>query len=264
MKHILRILAAVVFGLAAAGLNYVWMKKEKTYPEYAYVTQDIAKDESFTAKSIDFQAIEGPEEALERILVPKRQWHLWLGRHATRSMKAGEPILQSDMKATTSQTEWDTLGPFRLVGIGDEAVSAISGTPGQLISVSGNTLTLVVQDEQEQEKALLYRYMAAMRGEYYFNESDEQRDALKIIGVEPRVASAETTAKASLITPEASDQKRLDWVAGKRLVFVKLDNIPNTPAWLRIGEEIFFIVPPGKELLAPVLETNADKVDTDS
>ena len=36
---------------------------------------------------------------------------------------------------------------------------------------------------------------------------------------------------------------------GDRLIFVSLSDIPNTPAFLRIGEQIRFIVPPGKALL---------------
>lgn len=273
MKHILRLLLAILVGLAAAVLNWYWMSQERSYPEYAYVAQPIAVGEPITKDKLKSVKVKGDEKVLGSVLVPWRQKELWYDRFASRDYSANSPLFQRDMAETGAVGSWDTLGPFILVGVGNEPTAAFSGEQGELIPVSGNILTLAVDESQNEEKGLLYRYLAAMRGEYYFNETATERNLLKIIGVEPKVSSNRQPTRPEanfdagrfqlrddgqpnrqqpvgqpLGQPNAQPNQQPDF-SGKRLIFVSLENVPNAPTWLRIGEEIYFMVPPGKQRL---------------
>lgn len=268
MKHIFRLLLAILIGLAAAVLNWYWMSQERSYPEYAYVSEPIRVGEPITKDKLESVQVKGDKEVLGSVLVPWTQKELWYDRFASRDYSANSPLFQRDMEETRSTGTWDTLGPFVLVGVGNEPTAAFSGEQGSLIPVSGNILTLAVDESQAEEKSLLYRYLAAMRGEYYFNETATERNLLKIIGVEPKVASnRQPDAAQNPVDPRVGFSPSLDGqqpnqqyqqsgqpnqqpdFSGKRLIFVSLENVPNAPTWLRIGEEIYFMVPPGKQKL---------------
>ncbi len=264
MKHTIRLLLAILLGVAAAVLNWYWMSSERSYPEYVYIAESIAVGEPITKDKLKSVQVKGDKKVLGKVLVPWQQKELWYDRFASRDYSANSPLFQRDMEETNAQGTWDTLGPFVLVGVGNEPTAAFSGEQGNLIPVSGSILTLAVDESQAEEKRLLYRYLAAMRGEYYFNETSAERSLLKIIGVEPKVASnrrpagennsfqlREPASQAGDVQfnsqpPPANQQPDF---SGMRLIFVSLDNVPNAPTWLRIGEEIYFMVPPGKQKL---------------
>ncbi len=254
MKHIVRLLFALVIGLVAAVLNWLWMSSERDYPSYVYVTEAIAAGERITGDKLEPIPVKGDRETLSKVLVPWSQKELWFERFATRDYSPNQPLLQRDMTETSTARDWDTLGPFTLVGVGNEPTAAFSGEAGQVIPVSGNILTLAIDDSQKAEKGLLYRYLAAMRGEYYFNETAAERNLLKIIGVEPVISRQQNANRAdqagfnpSQPFPQEEVDTRSADLAGQRLIFVSMDNVPNAPTWLRIGEEIYFMVPPGKQ-----------------
>ena len=258
MKHILRLLLAILVGLAAAVLNWYWMSQERSYPEYTYVVKPIGVGEPITKDKLQSVQVKGDEKVLGKVLVPWKQKELWYDRFASRDYSANSPLFQRDMAETGSTGSWDTLGPFVLVGVGNEPTAAFSGEQGDLIPVSGNILTLAVDESQAEEKGLLYRYLAAMRGEYYFNETATERNLLKIVGVEPKVSSnrqpipiAPPSGAQDSFSPlvENGQPSQQPNFSGMRLIFVSLDNVPNAPTWLRIGEEIYFMVPPGKQSL---------------
>lgn len=259
MKHIIRLLIALVIALIAAMLNWMWMSRERSYPEYVCVSEPIKEGERIDKNKLKPVQVKGDPEVLANLLVPWGQKELWYDRFASRDYHKDQPLFQRDMEESPTAREWDTLGPFMLVGVGNEVSAQFSEKSGSLIPVSGNILTLAIDDSQKTEKSLLYRYLAAMRGEYYFNETTAERNLLKIIGVEPRVsgkaktgggtAAAAADAADRLSAASGSDEGGMSAFAGQRLIFVSLENIPNTPSWLRIGEEIYFMVPPGKQKL---------------
>ncbi len=271
MKHLIRLLIALIIGVIAAVLNWMWMSRERAYPEYVYVSEPIAAGEPITRDKLMPVGVKGDAEVLAKILVPWNQKELWYDRFAPHDYFASQPLFQRDMVESSTTRDWDVLGPFTLVGVGNEPTSAFSGEPGQLIPVSGNILTLAIDDSRREEKGLLYRYLAAMRGEYYFNETAAERNLLKIIGVEPRVSARQRTSAPAPgqlessgdgspgdgspgggMVPQmetASPDEFAAHFAGQRLIFVSLENVPNAPTWLRIGEEIYFMVPPGKQTL---------------
>ncbi len=255
MKHLIRLLIALLLGLGAAFLNWLWMSRELDYPEYVYVSEPIPLGTRITKDKLLAVPVKGEADVLSKILVPWSQKELWYDRFAAQDYFANQPLFQRDMQDTPTARQWDTLGPFRLVGVGNEPTAAFSGESGTLIPVSGNILTLAIDDSQETEKALLYRYLAAMRGEYYFNETSAERNLLKIIGVEPTVSSKRLDNAPDSLPPQFGAESqpavpsRSQEFAGQRLIFVSLENIPNAPTWLRIGEEIHFMVPPGKTRL---------------
>lgn len=255
MKHVIRLLIALLIGGVAAVLNFLWMSQERDYPSYVYVSEAIASGERITKDKLKAIPVKGDAKVVGKILVPWSQKELWYDRFAATDYSPNQPLFQRDMVNSSPTGEWDTLGPFTLVGVGNEPTAAFNGEQGELIPVSGNILTLAVDDSQDEEKGLLYRYLAAMRGEYYFNESAAERSMLKIIGVEPRV-SGKKAPRGKVIGPDGQPatnqlggQPDMPNFAGKRLIFVSLEHIPNAPSWLRIGEEIFFMVPPGKQTL---------------
>jgi hypothetical protein len=272
MKHVVRLLIALLIGLVAAVLNWYWMTQERAYPSYVYISDAIAAGQPISKDKLKSVQVKGDAAVLGKILVPWSQKELWYDRFAAQDYSANQPLFQRDMADTSTAGTWDTLGPFTLVGVGNEPTAAFNGEQGELIPVSGNILTLVVDESQEQEKSLLYRYLAAMRGEYYFNETAAERNLLRIIGVEPKVSArnaADNVAnvqaeigngfEAPLLPPAPTDQQP-DF-AGKRLIFVSLEHIPNAPTWLRIGEEIYFMVPPGKQsLLDQVLRPSPQRI----
>jgi len=253
MKNIVRLLIAVVFGAIAAVLNWMWMSSERDYPSYVTASEPIALGETIIETKLAPVAIKGDPSTLSETLVPWSQKSNWLNRPAARDYRANDPFLQRDLLELRETTQWDILGPFTLIGIGSEATVAFGGRPGQLIPTAGNILTLAVQEGQEAERDLLYRYLAAAREKYYFNESADERRLLEIIAVEPELSAlaAEPPPKTSTenLGDDPATRAAMQEHVGDRLMFVSLSEIPNTPAFLRIGEQIRFIVPPGKALL---------------
>ncbi len=246
MNYVTRLALALVAAAVAAGINFLWIIRDQTYPQYVYLKETLNFNEKFEPEKFAPVGIRGDEATLSKILVPWGQRYLWYERHAPRDYRAGDPLLQRDMEETPSKGDWDVLGPFRLVGVGDQRAGDFnfSDREGELVPVHGNTLTLLdEEDATKEDKYLLYRYLAAMRGEYFFNETTHQRSLMKIIAVE---AITEKHNSSTDTRDDASGNGN-----SKTLFCVSLDGIPNVaPTWLRIGDSVRFIVPPGKHLLS--------------
>lgn len=254
MTNLLRLLLAVVFGAIALAINWLWMSSERDYPMYVAVVKAVPFGEAMTKENLQAVPVKGDPDVLNKTLVPWDQKELWFGRPATRDYAPSDLLFQRDMIQTAGASKWDYLGPFKLIGVGSDPTAALTGRSGVLTptSAGGSVLTLAIDDAQASDKELLYRYLAAMRGEYYFNESPEEKALLHIIALEPKVpeGAAAAASKGDTTNTAGTDVTvRLNDARGDRLIFVSIDKVPNVPTFLRIGQEIYFTVPPGKERL---------------
>ncbi|WP_437188306.1 hypothetical protein SH668x_001745 [Planctomicrobium sp. SH668] len=239
MKTLLQLLVAACIGAVAVVLNWMWLSRESAYPTYAAVKNKIAIGQKITRDDLEELPVRGDPELNNKSLVPWEQRYNFWNRTATREYQQGDLLFQRDIIDEAEQTQWDYIGPFTLVGIGSSPTKGMEKLIGQEYSTTGNVITLAVSNENNREKELLLRYLAAMRGEYSHGESETEKKLLKLLAIESiDLQTSEAEGTETTKTP-------LD--GADRLIYVEIDGIPNAPPFLRIGAKIVFVAPYGKK-----------------
>ncbi|QDU97687.1 hypothetical protein [Lignipirellula cremea] len=246
MKTIVQLLIAACFGVIAVVLNFMWMSRESNYPLYVAADTRIAYGETILPDKLKSVPVKGDETANNQSLVPWKNRHLFENRLATREFQPGDLFFQRDLVEETQATQWDYLGPFRLVGVGGSPAAGVEQLIGQEYATTGSVLTLAVSAENRAETELLLRYLAAMRGEYLHGESEQEKRLLRIMAIQSTDLQLAPSPPGGIGATGASPIKS-PLEGADRLIYVDIDGVPNAPPFLRIGETILFVTPYGKQ-----------------
>jgi hypothetical protein len=229
MSHVAKLSIAVGLAFAAAALNAWWLRAEKTPPTFAAAASDIMAGKEITESMLTSVPVPGNLSKLKESLVPYANRATLFGIKAPRNYVRGDVFFQRDIQAPNDPTQFDVVGPFRLVYVGgrekqSEAEKADGGGDS-----GGDNVTIAVDPNFDEQTRRLLEIIDPNRR--------PGRDALgKIVAVQV-IPEGET---ASL---RAADTK--NYV----LQTVSLQGVENVQrVLLREGALIRFVIPASTSL----------------
>ena len=222
MKHLTGLGFAAVLGLAAAGLNWVWISGLATPDEFVAMQSDVAAGEKLTEEDLTAIPVPGNREELRKSLITWQDRAILFGTQAHRDYRAGDVVFHRDIQAPAKNLQWDVIGPFKLIGVG-ERFTERSGDELDDARTDGNNLTIAVDANFDERTRKLLEVIRTDR------DSDEARPAIVAVQVLPS---------------NQNDRLQQDEVS-ENLVYqtVSLDGIANVPRVLLEGDMIRFVIP---------------------
>ncbi len=225
MKHLTRLIIAIFLGLAAAGVNSVYLSHQKTMPLYVGAKTNIAESGSVTEETLLPVAVPGSAAVVSKSFIPWGKRSVLLGTSAIRKFRAGDLFLYRDIQTAESDSNWEILGPYRVVGVGSNFKDDL--LQKQKISGGGNNITIEVNADFDEKTDRLLQII------------NPARDATT-----PQIAYVQSVPKAEVELAE----KALRDTAGGRYIHqtISLRGIEYDPTVVISGAVIRFVLPASK------------------
>lgn len=227
MSHVTKLSLAVGLAFAAAALNAMWLSAEKRPPTFVAAKTDLLAGKEITDAVLTEVPVPGNPAKLRESLIPYGNRTILLGRKAPRNYARGDMFFQRDIQAPNEPAQFEVLGPFRLVSIGDRFKQA-GQTDDKNFDPSGNNVTIAVSKD--------------------FDE--RTRRLLEIIDPNRRPGSAQTAKIIAVQVIPKEQQSSIPAADDKNIVYqtVSLQGIENVPRVLLEGEVIRFVIPASSSL----------------
>ncbi|MFK7769464.1 MAG: hypothetical protein AB8B55_19780 [Mariniblastus sp.] len=225
MKHLMGLGFAGLLGVIAAGLNWAWISGLATPDEYVAIGSDISIGEELDEEDLIAIPVPGNREDLRSAFIPWTDRAILFGASANRDYVAGDVVFHRDILAPVENSQWDVVGPFKLISVGERfkerTVDELDYT-----RTDGNTLTIEVDANfDERTKRLL---------EIIRTDRDDDQRAGKIVAVQVLPSN-----ELNLLNERLQNSKPQNVVYQT----VSLDGIANVPRVLLAGNMIRFVVP---------------------
>jgi hypothetical protein len=228
MSHVTKLSLAVGLAFAAAALNAIWLSAEKRPPTFVAARTDLAAGKEITDAMLTAVPVPGDPARLRESLIPYGNRTILFGRKAVRNYVRGDMFFQRDVQAPNEPTQYEVLGPFRLVSIGDRFRKADAPNPEKDFDPSGNNVTIAVGKD--------------------FDE--RTRRLLEIVDPNRRPGSANSAKIVAVQVIPKDQQTSIPAADDKNVVYqtVSLQGIENVPRVLLEGEVIRFVIPASTSL----------------
>lgn len=223
MSHLSKLLLAVGLALAAAALNAMWLQAEKRPSTFVAMKVDLAVGKPITDAGLAAVPVPGDPKKLREALIPYENRAILFGSKAPRNYIKGDMVFQRDIQAPLEPTQFEVLGPFRLISVADR-FKEVGGKSDTKRSDSGSdNVTIAV---------------AA-------NFDERTRRLLEIIDPNRKSAKNATTVKIVGVQVVPKDQQSAATADDKNVVYqtVSLKGVENVPPVLLEGEVIRFVIP---------------------
>jgi len=224
MSHVAKLSLAVVLALVAAALNALWLSAEKQPPLFVAASADLKAGDEITDAMLASVPVPGDAEKLRASLVPYANRAILLGMKAPRAYTRGDMFFQRDIQAPLELTQFEVLGPFRLISVGERFKQAGAVEGEGSIDPGGNNVTIAVSANFDERTRRLLEIIDPNR------KANRDNKVAKIVAVQ--------------VIP-VDQQSAADATNDKNVVYqtVSLEGIENVPRVLLEGEVIRFVVP---------------------
>jgi len=223
MNNVVKLSLAVVLALIAAALNAIWLSAEKRPTMYVAAATDVAAGQPISDDLLAPVPVPGNADTLRASLIPYANRAILLGMKTPRLYIRGDMFFQRDIQAPLELGEFEVLGPFRLISVGERFTKAGTQPDTQSLDSGGNTITIAVSANFDERTRRLLQIIDPNR--------NANRDKItRIIAVQVIPKEEQTAA-----TP----------VDDKNVVYqtIQLEGIANVPRVLLAGDVIRFVIP---------------------
>lgn len=239
MNSIVQLSIAIVLAIIAAGINWVYLAAQTSPPTYVAVRSDVKQGKEIEDDLLVSVPVPGDPERLKQSLIPYKNRSILLGTRAARDFQRGDMIFARDVIAPVDQRQWDVIGPFELISVGERFKQGSQRPQESPNSIRGNTVTIAVDAGFDRETSRLLEAIAA-DGQFLPGGGRPEIVAVQVV-----------PAAGSRLANTRNLQQQLDAAGTNTLpprddvVYqtVSLEGIPNVPLVLLEGELIRFVVP---------------------
>ncbi len=238
MTYLFKLTLALTLGMVAAALNWIYVSSQTQPATYVAVTAMVERGSEITQDDLAALPVPGDPARLRKSLIPYDNRSMLFGRKATRDYEVGDLVFAGDLAPESDRSQWDVIGPFELISVGERFKQAAGREQGVSSSTRGDTVTIAVDANFGEQTSRLLSVIAG--------DLDRQRgeDARTIVAVQV-VPSQKSRA------PNSSDLRSLRGEEGglpsapETVVYqtVSLQGIANVPVVLLEGDFIRFVVP---------------------
>ena len=214
---------ALFLGVLAAALNWIWISGLARPDEFVATRHAVAAGDELTADSLIAVPVPGDAEQLRKSLIPFEHRAILYGTKASRDYSTGDVVFQRDMLEPEETSEWEVIGPFQLISVGERFKRTTPDDAPEYSRTDGNTLTIAVDANFDARTRRLLDVISSRR--------DGGRSAAGILEVQILAPGADA---GGTLTAQPRD-----------VVYqtVSLEGIANVPRVLLEGDMIRFVVP---------------------
>lgn len=224
MKNLMTLCFAVLLGLVAAGLNFVWMSGLATPSTYVGIDSDLPYGYEITADELIAIPVPGDAERLTKSLIPYANRAILYGTLTSRNYAAGDIVFQRDIQSPQTQSNWEVIGPFKLISVG-ERFKQSSNEGNEFARTAGNNVTIAVDANfGEQTRRLL----EVINADYFNDDDGSGRGGIMEVQV-----LADQSVRSKNAIPETDMVHQT----------ISLEGVANVPSVLLEGNMIRFVVP---------------------
>ena len=232
MSSTLQISIASLLAIAAAGMNWLYLSTQSNPPSYVAFRVNVQQGQTIEDQDLVAVPVPGDPERLRQALIPYHNRSVLIGADASRNYEPGDMFFARDVVSPTQQHQWDVIGPFELISVGERFKQRTGRENIENNTVRGNTVTIAVGADFDRETS---RLLAAIA---------EGPDIVAVQVVPSNQDQSLTAASDRAMTaPAAAGQTELS--TRKSVVYqtISLDGIPNVPLVLLEGDLIRFVIP---------------------
>jgi hypothetical protein len=226
MSNLAKLTLALLLGLTAAALNWMWLATQARPPEFVAAQRAIKIDDEISAEDLVAVAVPGDRDQLKQALIPYANRAILYGAKATRQYDAGDVFFQRDIRPPLEPARWDVIGPFRLVSV-DQRVRESSGQGQPYVGEGRNQVTIAVGADFDEPTRRLLEVLDSE------NQTSSSQPRLRIVAVQ--VIPMKKSSERGSDTPDSDGPVVLQTVS--------LDGIANVPSALLEGDMVRFVVP---------------------
>jgi hypothetical protein len=229
MSHVMKLSLAVGLAFAAAALNAMWLSAEKRPASFVAAKDEIKAGSEINEGLLTDVPVPGDPDTLRESLIPFANRSLLFGMKAPRNYTRGDVFFQRDIQAPLEPVQFETLGPFRLISVGEKFKQAGDGPDEGQIDASGNNVTIAVSANYDEQTRRLLEIIDPNR------RAEDETRVVKIVAVQVIPKEKETSL------PPAD---------AKNIVYqtVSLQGIESVPRVLLQGDVIQFVIPKSRSL----------------
>lgn len=239
MNSIVQLSIAILLAIVAAGINWIYLAAQTSPPTYVAVKSDVKQGKEIEDDMLMSVPVPGDAERLKQALIPYKNRSVLLGTKAARDFFRGDMIFARDVVAPVDEQQWDVIGPFELISVGERFKQG-SGRPEDLANTTrGNTVTIAVDAGFDRQTSRLLEAIAA-DGRFFSGAGKPEIVAVQVVPAPGSRLATSRTLEQQLEAAGTSTLPPRDDVVYQT---VSLDGIPNVPAVLLEGDLIRFVVP---------------------
>ena len=222
MKNVIGLGFAGLLGLVAAGLNWLWISGLATPDDYVALKSDVAIGESLSEDDFISVPVPGNREKLRKTFVPWQNRAILFGTTAHRNYDAGDVVFHRDILAPSENSNWDVIGPFKLISVGERFKERTSDEL-DYTRTDGNNLTIAVDA----------------------NFDARTKKLLEVISTDATGDDEQTAIVAVQVLPSNQPGRPAQVTEPQNVVYqtISLDGIANVPRVLLEGNMIRFVIP---------------------
>ncbi len=239
MTHVVKLLIALGLGTAAAITNWMVLALQTQPTQYVAAARELAAGTKIDEDDLLGVPIPGDTAELKRSLIPFANRSILFGASLPRTLQRGDVLFTRDLTPPDDIPQWDVIGPFELISVGDQFTVASGRSENSISSTRGNTITIAVDANFDKRTSQLLNVISD-------HAAANRTTDLKIVAVQVLPMRSQNSAlrepgnNAAVnmggdgITPSQS-----------QVVYqtVSLEGIPNVPAVLLAGDFIRFVIP---------------------
>lgn len=225
MSNLIKLLLALFLGIVAAGANWVWASAKAKPAEFVVAKSQLKVGRSISEDDLVPVPVPGDFEQLKKSLIPYKNRALLFGAKATRNYEPGDVFFQRDIQPPAELSEWNVIGPFRLISVGARFKEVDEATQAYASDSSRNNVTIEVSSNFDEKTRRLLDVIAP-------SFDGEKKDAThNIVAVQ--------------VIPTARNAQPQNLRSNPNTVYqtVSLEGITHVPRVLLAGDQILFVVP---------------------
>ena len=224
MSHVAKLSIAVGLALAAALLNVMWLNAERQPPVFVAASADLPAGQEITDAMLAAVPVPGDPERLRASLIPYANRAILFGLKTSRDYIRGDMFFQRDIQAPLELAQFEVLGPFRLISVGERFKQAGSGDEESQVDPGGNNVTIAVSANFDERTRRLLEIIDPNQ------RTNRGNNVMRIVAVQVIPKNQQSTSAP---------------ISDKDVVYqtVSLQGIENVPRVLLAGDDIRFVVP---------------------
>jgi len=233
MNSLIQLAVAAVLGILAACANFLYLARQTDPPRYVAAARSLDAGERIEEDDLMAIGVPGDAERGRRVLIPYRNRSVLLGSPAARDYESGDIVFARDLVAPAEASDWEVIGPFELITVG-ERFKSNGGRPSDAASsIRGDSVTIAVDAAFDEQTA---RLLAAVSR----NSTGDGAPRRRIVAVQvlpPERLRSTSNGRSGVATPPGTSVRDVVYQT------ISLEGIPNIPQVLLEGDLIRFVVP---------------------
>ncbi|MEM9586238.1 MAG: hypothetical protein AAGA03_03065 [Planctomycetota bacterium] len=240
MSSVLKLVIGLLLAVVAAGINWIYLASQTSPASYVAAKSSLRQGQTIESEDLVAVPIPGDSSRVRKSLIPYANRSILLGTAATRDYETGDMILAQDMSVPASKQNWDVIGPFELISVGERFKQPTGSQLQATGSMQDNSVTIAVDAGFDEQTSRLLQAIATGI------ERDADTPKPEIVAVQVLPSNSRTrqirnpAGRQPTLPPTSTTVPLRSDVVYQT---VSLDGIPNVPVVLLEGDLIRFVVP---------------------